>query len=174
MRVTGGRLRGRVLPGRIADGVRPTSAKVREALFSMIGHDLSSLTLLDAFGGSGLMGLEAHSRGATVLITEKRRSVARQIQQAMSSLNVEIEVRCVDAVSVLASGEKWDIVFLDPPYRLSAEEWVGRASECAQQWVIVEHAATQTPANTIKNCVLDRRRRYGDSTLSLYRVQSSG
>ena len=174
MRLTGGRLRGRTLPGKVPAGVRPTSARVREALFSMIGHDLSGWSVLDAFGGSGLLGLEAHSRGAAVLITEKRHAVARQIQRAAAQLGADVEVRCADAAAVLAQGRMWDVVLLDPPYAMSAEDWVAQAGPCVRCWLVIEHASTQAPPDVIGNLTLDRRRRYGDSSLSLYRPTVQG
>ena len=62
LRVTGGVLRGRVLPAPLPEGVRPTSARTREALFSIVGQDLEGLSFLDAFGGAGLIAIEAWSR----------------------------------------------------------------------------------------------------------------
>ena len=64
IRVTGGALRGRSLPARVPEGVRPTAGRVREAVFSMVGQDLRGWSVLDLFGGSGLIGIEAASRGA--------------------------------------------------------------------------------------------------------------
>ena len=71
MRITGGTLKGRVLPVPVSSGVRPTSSRVREALFSMVGNHLDGVTWLDAFGGAGLTALEASSRGAAVTVFEK-------------------------------------------------------------------------------------------------------
>ena len=64
MKITGGIYKGRVVQFRKHPSVRPTSSRVREALFSMLGQDLNGRTFLDAFGGSGIMALEACSRGA--------------------------------------------------------------------------------------------------------------
>jgi len=174
MRLTGGTLRGRVVPGRVPGGVRPTSAKVREALFSMIGHDLSGWTVLDAFGGSGLLGFESFSRGADVLIVEKRAPVARQIQKAARTLGADVTVRCADAERVLQEGQQWDVVLMDPPYALSAEEWVTHGAPCARVWLVIEHASTQAPPDAVGDLHLDRRRRYGDTTLSLYHRPEQG
>ncbi|MFT4976593.1 MAG: 16S rRNA (guanine966-N2)-methyltransferase [Myxococcota bacterium] len=168
MRLTGGTLRGRVLPGRVPAGVRPTSARVREALFSMLGHDLSGWSILDAFGGSGLLGFEAHSRGGEVLIVEKRSSVARQIRQAADTLGADVVVRCADAASVLASGEQWDVVLMDPPYAMSPQRWLELAEPCARLWLVIEHDSKEAPEEACGGLSLDRRRRYGDTTLSLY------
>ena len=72
VRLTGGRHGGRVIATHAPSGVRPTAGKVRQALFNMIGQDLSGWTVLDAFGGTGLLGFEAWSRGAErVTICEK-------------------------------------------------------------------------------------------------------
>lgn len=169
MRLTGGSMRGRIVPGKVPTGVRPTSARVREALFSMVGHDLSGWTVLDAFGGSGLLGFEACSRGAEVLITEKRSGVARQIQQAARALGAKVTVRCADASAVLASGEQWDVVLMDPPYKLSAADWLERAAPCVREILVIEHASSQSPPDACGDLSLDRRRRYGDTTLSVYR-----
>lgn len=169
MRLTGGTMRGRVVPGKVPSGVRPTSSRVREALFSMLGHDLSGLTVLDAFGGSGLLGFEAHSRGADVLITEKRAPVARQIKQAARALDASVTVRCADAAAILAAGTQWDVVLLDPPYALSATDWLERAAPCARETLVIEHASDQSPPDAVGGLLLDRRRRYGDTTLSIYR-----
>ena len=174
MRLTGGTLRGRTVPGRVPSGVRPTSAKVREALFSMIGHDLSGWTVLDAFGGSGLLGFEAYSRGADVLIVEKRPAVSRQIQKAARTLGAAVTVRCADAATVLAEGRQWDVVLMDPPYALSAAQWAERGAPCAREWLVIEHASSQAPPDEVGALRLDRRRRYGDTTLSLYHRPQRG
>ena len=93
MKLTGGQARGRSLRGRLPDGVRPTSARVREAVFSMLGQDLDGLAFLDAFGGSGLMGLEAWSRGAQVVVYERQRATARWIQRQGEALGAQWTVQ---------------------------------------------------------------------------------
>ena len=76
MRITGGKFKNRIVRTTEQKAVRPTSAKIREAIFSMIGQNLEEKSFLDAFGGSGIMGLEARSRGAyPVLISEKNNTV---------------------------------------------------------------------------------------------------
>lgn len=167
MRLTGGALRGRILPGRVPSGVRPTSARVREALFSMVGQDLDGWTALDAFGGSGLLGLEAYSRGAKVLIVEKRRSVAQQIQRAAVDLGADVTVRNDDARVVFGEGV-WDLVLLDPPYAQSPLAWLTLAAPAVGTLLVIEHDAKNTLPTTVGGLSLDRSRRYGDTTLSLF------
>ena len=173
MRLTGGRLRGRTIPGAVPSGVRPTSSRVREALFSMVGQDLSGWTALDAFGGSGLLGLEAHSRGAEVLIVEQRARVARQIRDAAAALGAAVGVRCADAAVVLASGAVWDLVLLDPPYAEDPGLWLERAAAAVGTLLVIEHSAAQEPPDASGPLRLERRRRYGDTTLSLYQPEDS-
>lgn len=173
MRLTGGRLRGRSLPGSVAPGVRPTASRVREALFSMVGQDLSDWTALDAFGGSGLLGLEAYSRGAAVLIVEQRARVARQIQATVAALEATaaVTVRCADAAAVLSAGEQWDLVLLDPPYALDPADWLVRAAPAVREILVIEHSASQSPPDVAGRLCLERRRRYGDTALSIYRPE---
>lgn len=168
MRLTGGRLRGRILSGGVSAGVRPTSSRVREALFSMVGQDLEGWRALDAFGGSGLLGFEAFSRGAEVTIVEKRRGVARAIQRTADELGAVVSVRCADAAAVLASGT-WDLILLDPPYALDPVAWLERAAGAASEVVVIEHESGRDVPEEIGLLVRDRQRRYGSTTLSLYR-----
>lgn len=168
MRLTGGRFRGRTLPGQVPSGVRPTSSRVREALFSLIGQDLQGLTVLDAFGGTGLLGFEAYSRGADVLIGELRRPLARQIQQSAQILGATLQVRCADAARLLQEGQ-WDIVLLDPPYAQDPSAWVERAAPAARKILVIEHSTVRPVPAQAGGLILDRQRRYGDTQLSLYR-----
>ena len=167
MRITGGRLRGRTVPLRVPNGVRPTSARVREAMFSVIGQDLSGQTVLDACGGSGLLGIEAASRGAQVTTVERRSSVARAIAQTAAALDVALDVRAQDARTVFGAGE-WDIVLLDPPYADDALAWALGAAAAALEVLVVEHRATFTMPTALDALVLDKPRRYGDTALSIY------
>jgi 16S rRNA (guanine966-N2)-methyltransferase len=120
VRVVAGELGGRRLasPGRRAD-VRPTSDRVREAVFSIVG-DVSGALVLDLFSGTGALAIEALSRGAeraTLVDTEPR--LARR---NVSSLGLEDRAELVraDALSFLRrAGPSYDLVFCDPPYRLA-------------------------------------------------------
>lgn len=169
MRITGGRLRGRRVPAPDQAGVRPTSGRVREALFSILGQDLTGWSMLDGFGGSGLMAFEAASRGAgPVTVVERNRRVAAALKQAAASLDVSVEVRIADAKAALRSGS-WDLVFLDPPYRDDPGAWVTRAAGAVGRVLVIEHAAARRVPPEAGALVLDRTRPYGDSALSLYR-----
>ncbi len=168
MRITGGHLRGRTLTGRVPAGVRPTSARVREALFSVIGQDLAGLTLLDAFGGSGLLSFEALSRGATVTTAERNRGAAKLIRSNALHLRAKIDLRVGDVRGVLASGE-WDVVLMDPPYGDDPADWVAEATPAVRDCLVIEHRSGAHLPSEIGGLVLEREKRYGDSSLSVYR-----
>ncbi len=171
VRITGGHLRGRVL-SRVAEGVRPTHSRAREALFSMVGQELIGWSVLDAFGGSGLLAFEAASRGAApVLVVERQREAARQIRASAMELGLEeaqLRVLQSDAIQVMRSG-RWDLVLLDPPYAEDPLLWATRAEPVVGRLLVVEHRATRQLPERIGALALDRARTYGDTTLSLYR-----
>ena len=151
-------------------GVRPTAGRVREALFSMLGQDLAGWSMLDAFGGSGLMAFEAASRGAgPVVVCERNRKVAAQIQRSARELGVDVDVRLGDARTVLHSGS-WDLVFLDPPYADDPATWVRHAARAVRQVLVVEHRSGGVVPASVDSLERARQRRYGDSTLSIFRV----
>lgn len=125
VRVIGGSCRGRKIRFLSADGLRPTADMVRERLFNWLGQDLTGLKVLDLFAGSGALGLEAASRNARhVVMVEKYKDSSRLLQQNAVELELQdkITVASQDALNYLkSSGEKFDVVFLDPPY--TWEDW---------------------------------------------------
>ncbi len=101
-------------------GLRPTPDRVRETLFNWLGQDLSGLRCLDAFAGSGALGFEAASRGATqVLLCELDPGLAAGLRANAERLKAtQIRVQRGDAVAALKGAARgaWDLVFLDPPF----------------------------------------------------------
>ena len=145
MHITGGKLRRRSVKFVEKEGVRPTSAKVREAIFSMIGPDLNGVSFLDAFGGSGIMGLEAWSRGAyPVLITEKNPRSVQQIRRHVKDFDATVSVQRIDAVHGI-NGD-WDAIFLDPPYSLDIHPYLSQAMEVSS-WIVIAETAVDSPPN---------------------------
>jgi 16S rRNA (guanine966-N2)-methyltransferase len=119
VRITGGELRGRKLHVPKA-GVRPTTGRVREAIFSILG-DVSGARVLDLFCGSGALGLEAISRGAAnATLIDRRPAAARRNVEALA-LDERAEVVAGDAARYLrrAAETSFDLVLCDPPYRLA-------------------------------------------------------
>ena len=166
LRLTGGSHRGRVLPVGVPNTARPTAGRVREALFSMLGQDLRGWSMLDLFGGSGLMALEAASRGAgPVTVVERDARAAAMIRKNADGLGLHVSVRVEDAgrAQFVAS----DLVFLDPPYADDIGRWLGLAAPLARRFLVAE-ARAGTVFPEVNGFVLDTHRSYGSSALGLY------
>lgn len=122
VRIIAGRWRGRRLPVAAVPGLRPTPDRVRETLFNWLQPVLPGAVCLDLFAGSGALGLEAASRGARrVVMVERDPRLAGHLSRQAQSLGAEdaVEVRSGDGLAYLARcDETFDLVFLDPPYRL--------------------------------------------------------
>lgn len=101
-------------------GLRPTPSRVRETLFNWLGQDLSGLRCVDAFAGTGALGLEAASRGASeVVLVEQEADLVRALSVITTKLKASaVRVERGDGVSALRQrrGQAWDMVFLDPPF----------------------------------------------------------
>lgn len=132
VRIIGGRWKRSLLPVLEAEGLRPTPDRVRETLFNWLGQDMSGMTCLDLFAGSGALGFEAASRGAAaVTLVEVNPRVARQLRDNQYRFDAaQVKVIQGDAFAVAAQmpGASFDVIFLDPPF---AEDWLGPALEHA-------------------------------------------
>ncbi len=171
MKITGGALRGRVVPGRPGAGTRPTASRVREALFSMLGQDLSGLVVLDAFGGSGILSFEALSRGAErAVIVEQSGAAARQIKQAAAALGLaeRVQVRRGSSPAELPEGP-FDLALLDPPYAMDPAPTLAAVAGRVSWRVVLEHAARRPPPE-VAGLRLEKAKRYGDTGLAIYGV----
>ncbi|MBR1407923.1 MAG: 16S rRNA (guanine(966)-N(2))-methyltransferase RsmD [Clostridia bacterium] len=176
MRIIAGEARGRTLVAPAGSGTRPTQDYVRESLFNILAPRLEDARVLDLFAGTGALSLEAISRGAAyAALCDKDRA-------ALSCIRKNIEaVRCGDRCSVFAgdyaacirrlSGEKpFDIVFLDPPYRMeNTGEICSRLREAGllseEALIVVEHRRG-TPPEVDAHFRVDGCRRYGDTEIS--------
>ncbi len=175
MRVIAGRFGGRRL--RVpAAGVRPTSDRVREALFASLG-DLGGVRVLDLFAGSGALGIEALSRGAAALVLVERAALAAAaVRENLATLGVGGEARVLRADAVAAvrrlarAQERFDLVLLDPPWADPAEpERALRALAtsgilAAGAALVVETARGRALA-PIPGLLAVEERRYGDTVL---------
>ncbi len=179
MRVIAGRLGGRRLTApRGRARTRPTSDRVREALFSMLG-ELDGAVVLDLFAGTGALGIEALSRGAARALFVERDGAALQALRAnlaqLELLPQQAQVRVGDALAALRAarkaGETYDLIFVDPPYR--------RARELGDELSVLLPALLEPGARVVVES--DRRspaelamevaqqRRYGDTTITIHR-----
>lgn len=122
VRIIGGQWRSRLLAFPEHPDLRPTSDRIRETLFNWLGQDLSGLSCLDLFAGSGALGFEAASRGAAmVVMVDADAKIYRALRENKEKLQAaQIELAMMNAMSFLNSDtRKFDVIFLDPPYRLA-------------------------------------------------------
>lgn len=189
MRVIGGIYRSRALKAPHGERVRPTSDKLRETLFDILGPTVAGRWFVDAYAGSGAIGIEACSRGAErVFWIESHRASQKVLQENVRALGIAAGQATLlgrPAASALhelarhpevAAHGGVDFIFLDPPYAL-AEEYdrvLQLLSEeaplvHAETLVIAEHARRQAPAEQYGSLRLTRRVEQGDSALSFYR-----
>lgn len=120
VRIIGGQWKRTPLPVATVAGLRPTPARVRETLFNWLGQDMTGLRCLDAFAGTGALGLEAASRGAAeVVLVESDPQLVRNLQALKTRLKAEtVRIERGDGVAALQQrrGQGLDVVFLDPPF----------------------------------------------------------
>ncbi|HTD58133.1 MAG TPA: 16S rRNA (guanine(966)-N(2))-methyltransferase RsmD [Solirubrobacteraceae bacterium] len=183
MRVIAGRLGGRRLRAPRGDTTRPTSDRVREALFSMLGA-LDGAAVLDLFAGTGALGIEALSRGARRAVFVERHAAAIRVLRAnlerLGLAGEEAELRVGDALAALRAareaGETYDLVFLDPPYRqapeLGAELSALLPALLAPGARVVVESDRRAPAELQMEVVQSRR--YGDTTITIHRHATEG
>ncbi|MBO2643268.1 16S rRNA (guanine(966)-N(2))-methyltransferase RsmD [Shewanella algae] len=126
VRIIGGQWRSRKLPIQDLEGLRPTTDRVRETLFNWLAGELSGSSVLDCFGGSGALALEALSRyAAFARVYELQKTAAQQLQQNLQTLKCDsAEVINGDVLAGLArpADRRFDIVFIDPPFRKGLAE----------------------------------------------------
>lgn len=159
IRIGGGAWRSRLLQvTEEVPGLRPTPDRVRQTLFNWLGQDLTGLRCLDLYAGSGVLGFEAASRGATrVTLVEQHPAVFRALQQSARALagpqpggqvSAQLELIRSDALKFAAAvTEPYDLIFLDPPYH---QGWLERlavhlprlARPDARLYVEAEHPVT--------------------------------
>ena len=121
VRIIGGHWRSRLLTFPDRPDLRPTPDRIREAVFNWLGQDLSGLSCLDLFAGSGALGFEAASRGAEkVVMVEADAKIYRALCENKESLQAaQVELVMMNALNFMNSDvRRFDVVFLDPPYRL--------------------------------------------------------
>jgi 16S rRNA (guanine966-N2)-methyltransferase len=152
VRITAGFLRGRRLASPEQSDVRPTPSKVREALFNILG-DIDGWRVLDLFAGSGLMSLEAISRGAAVTAIEQDSANRRAMQAVRDDWHLKEKWQILGgtlpgALSAL-HGQAFDLVFADPPYAQGIAEqipaWLDVHGITAGQ-LVIEEASSEHPA----------------------------
>jgi 16S rRNA (guanine(966)-N(2))-methyltransferase RsmD len=181
MRIIAGSLKGRRLAP-VRGLIRPTGAKVREAIFNILGDAVTEARVLDLFAGTGALGIEALSRGAKVAVfVEDHPEGLKVLRRNLEQLDLMDRAR-VMPVSVQAAlkklavqGEDFDLAFMDPPYggelavialqALAESEIMAPAA-----WVVAEHSRRDHLPEAAGNLERQELRRYGDTQVAFYQA----
>lgn len=180
VRIVGGALRGRRVP--VPErGVRPTSERTREAIFDILGPRLvAGARVLDLYAGTGALGIEALSRGASSAdFVERSPEIARRLSRNLSELGFGAEARVHEADLDRAELPRvlrgtWRLVFLDPPYDGDAgARWVealASSSRLDPDGIVVYERRKGAAAPSPSAFTLATERTYGDTTVAFYRA----
>jgi 16S rRNA (guanine966-N2)-methyltransferase len=168
---------------------RPTSDRVREALFSTLGERVTGGVVLDLYAGSGALGIEALSRGAAhATFVERDRRVARVLRENLAELGLRATVHVTDVarfvreLDVVAPGAPFTVVLCDPPYKVAPTAVVAvltalaRSRHLARDAVLVVERARHGPAlePPEQALIVTDTRSYGDTVLYYLRRGSTG
>ena len=175
MRVIAGAYGGRELIAPRGRATRPTSDRVREALFSILGERVRDARVLDLFAGSGALGIEALSRGAAeATLVDAAAGAIAAIRRNLQTLGIEAEVVRAPALRFLEGARnrarQYDLVFVDPPYRLAPA--LGRELTAAIGPLLPGDARVVAESDRRSPLSLDLElldeRRYGDTLIHIY------
>lgn len=189
MRISGGKARNRKLLTPKSTGkeyIRPTSDRVREALFSILGPKINGARVLDLYAGTGSFGLDALSRGANLVIFVDNRNQSLKLinhnlqncfdhpQANIFRLNLEKPAAYTNLKSNPDLPDKYDIIFLDPPYGKKMAETTLTMIEktgllAAEGTVIAEERFNENLPEEVESLHLHMQRRYGETAIWIYR-----
>jgi 16S rRNA (guanine966-N2)-methyltransferase len=186
MRLIAGKFRSRRLKGPGTLRLRPTSDKLRETLFNILGPAVEDSLFVDLYAGTGAIGMEAISRGAReVILIESNPKAAKLIRDNLAALEIFSEAQLIEA-DVLAGLSKLsgrhlmaDFIFLDPPYERSEEAaralgFLDASHLIAPRGVvIVEHRRGTELPSRVGRLELARQIEQGDATISFYRLAAA-
>ena len=184
MRIIAGEFKGRRLAA-VKGRVRPTSDRVREAIFSVLGAAVVDAWVLDLFAGTGALSLEAISRGAKhAVLVEEHGTALKILRDNIDTLGLKSRTRVLPlpvtrALKTLAAqGEQFSLVFLDPPYErglvpktLAALQDSSLLLRGAR--VVAEHSQRETLPEMVSRLKLSQCRRYGDTQVAFYQVREN-
>jgi len=182
MRITGGEFCGRTIKVPAGDRVRPTQDRVRSALFSMLAAQVPGARVLDLFAGSGAVGLEAVSRGATEAVwveTDRRHvSILKENVRAFGAAGRVVGDDCLRWLRH-AEGEPFDLAFADPPYEWALEHGFAGIAELLRtrkllraDGILVVEQPTELAAAELPEWEMLRDREYGHTRLVMYRLKN--
>jgi 16S rRNA (guanine966-N2)-methyltransferase len=178
MRVISGTSKGRKLVTRRGQILRPTSGRIKESIFGILGGDVAGKGVLDLFAGTGNLGIEALSRGARkAFFVERERQALHVIQKNLSQCGMEgqSEILPIDAIRAIrileARGESFDLIFMDPPYERGLVEKTLEKLKTHRIYhessiLIVQRDRREPLPETFEGWTLSRERRIGDTIVS--------
>jgi 16S rRNA (guanine966-N2)-methyltransferase len=172
MRIIAGSHRGHRIAAPKGRDTRPTSDRVRESAFNLVGP-VDDAVVLDLFAGSGALGLEALSRGAaSAVLVESDREACRTINANLDKLKMHATVLCSDALRAVASDRRtYDLILCDPPYGYDASRLAPQLARLlAEDGVLVWESAGREPPPVIPGLQERTSRRYGSARLTLFEL----
>lgn len=183
MRVISGKCRGTKLEAPEGLTTRPTTDRIKETLFNIIAFDIPNCNFLDLFSGSGAIGIESLSRGAKkAVFVDSNRLALDCIEKNLlkTRLKEYSHIYPLDVLSALKemkkNGEKFDIIFMDPPYRL---EFIAEILQkvidydlLSEEGYIILERSSNTTIPIVKNLVLWKEKRYKTTTINFFRKDS--
>lgn len=181
MRIIGGQARGRAIVAPPGEKTRPTQDYVRESLFNIIRWDIEGAKVLDLFAGTGALSLESVSRGAaSAVMIDMDRAACECIKKNMETTRLKDRCRLISrdyrqALKALeAEGERFDVVFIDPPYRMEntgemCAELYDRNLLSPEAMLLVEHRRGMAPLIDPRFEAFDQRN-YGDTQITFVRL----
>ena len=180
MRVITGSARGRRLKTPENYDIRPTTDNVKEALFNIIQFDIEGRRVLDLFAGTGQLGIEALSRGAAeAVFVDQDRDAVRIVKENLKVCGLQAAVRQDDAVAFLRRGERFDLIFVDPPYDSGLYEpvleTIKSVDNLSEGGIIVCEARRERALPEMTAPYGKRKEyRYGKVKLAIYTRESEG
>jgi 16S rRNA (guanine966-N2)-methyltransferase len=184
MRIVAGSAKGRALQGPKPSSrhIRPTADRVRETLFNVLGQWLEGQAVLDLYAGTGALALEALSRGAgRAVLVDSDREAQELCRQNAAGLGFSAQVELLSQTVARAAealgkrGERFELIFADPPYAAKVVEQVlehvGRAKLLAEGgMLVVEHDKREPAPESHEGLARVDQRRFGDTLVSFYRI----
>ncbi|MBR4392701.1 MAG: 16S rRNA (guanine(966)-N(2))-methyltransferase RsmD [Oscillospiraceae bacterium] len=178
MRVITGSAGGRKLKTPSNEEIRPTTDNVKESVFNIIQFDIEGRRVLDLFGGTGQMGIEALSRGAReAVFVDKSREAVKLIRDNLQTCGMEAKVLQTDALSYLRSGERFDLIFVDPPYDSGLYEpvlsTINSVDNLSEGGIIICEAHVDVPFPDVREPYRKAREyRYGKVKICIYKKEA--
>ncbi len=185
MRVIAGLAKGRKLKAPKSRAIRPTSDRIKEAIFSAVGERTLGAKVLDLYAGTGALGIEALSRGALfATFVDERREAISLVRENLSWVGLRSKGRIirgkVESVTdrLTREGELFDLIFLDPPYRISVTDIGNICQKVSSELLavdglmILEHSSRMEPP-VVSGAKVSSFKRYGDTAVTIYRKEGA-